>query len=37
MIADIHGNEVALRAVLEDAARCGVDRWWVLGDLAGRA
>ena len=33
MIADIHGNEVALRAVLEDAARCRVDRWWVLGDL----
>jgi predicted phosphodiesterase len=33
VIADIHGNEVALRAVLEDAARCGVDRWWVLGNL----
>jgi predicted phosphodiesterase len=33
VIADIHGNEVALRAVLKDAARCGVDRWWVLGDL----
>jgi predicted phosphodiesterase len=31
--ADIHGNEVALRAVLEDAASCRVDRWWVLGDL----
>lgn len=33
VIADIHGNEVALRAVLHDAARCRVDRWWVLGDL----
>jgi hypothetical protein len=30
VIADIHGNEVALRAVLGDAARCQVDRWWVL-------
>jgi predicted phosphodiesterase len=33
VIADVHGNEVALRAVLDDAAGCGVDRWWVLGDL----
>jgi putative phosphoesterase len=33
VIADVHGNDVALRAVLEDAARYGVDRWWVLGDL----
>jgi len=33
VIADIHGNEVALRAVLDDASRCGVERWWVLGDL----
>ena len=33
MIADIHGNELALRAILEDGARCRVDRWWVLGDL----
>ena len=33
VIADIHGNEVALRAVLGDAARCHVDQWWVLGDL----
>jgi Calcineurin-like phosphoesterase len=32
-MADIHGNEVALRAVLDDAASCRVDRWWVLGDL----
>jgi predicted phosphodiesterase len=33
VIADIHGNEPALRAVLDDAARHHVDRWWVLGDL----
>jgi predicted phosphodiesterase len=33
VIADIHGNELALRAVLEDAASRRVDRWWVLGDL----
>jgi predicted phosphodiesterase len=33
VIADIHGNDVALRAVLADAARSDVDRWWALGDL----
>ena len=33
VIADVHGNDVALRAVLDDAARYHVDRWWVLGDL----
>lgn len=33
VVADIHGNDVALRAVLEDAARFGVERWWALGDL----
>lgn len=33
VIADIHGNESALRAVLDDAARYQVDRWWALGDL----
>ncbi len=33
MIADIHGNELALRCLLEDAASRRVDRWWVLGDL----
>ena len=32
-MADIHGNDVALRAVLADAERFGVDRWWALGDL----
>jgi predicted phosphodiesterase len=33
VVADIHGNDVALRAVLEEADRVGVDRWWALGDL----
>ena len=33
VIADIHGNDVALRAVLQDADRFAVDRWWALGDL----
>jgi predicted phosphodiesterase len=33
VIADIHGNEPALRGILEDAAQCAVDRWWVLGDV----
>src|SRR5215469_1628258 len=33
IVADIHGNDVALRAVLKDAERLEVDRWWVLGDL----
>jgi putative phosphoesterase len=33
VVADIHGNEQALRAVLDDAARHRVDGWWVLGDL----
>jgi putative phosphoesterase len=33
IIADIHGNDVALRAVLKDAERLGVARWWALGDL----
>lgn len=33
IIADIHGNDVALRAVLADARHLAVDRWWALGDL----
>ncbi len=32
VVADIHGNAVALRAVLKDADRLDVDRWWALGD-----
>ena len=33
VISDIHGNDVALRAVLDDAVGYHVDRWWALGDL----
>jgi len=33
IISDIHGNDVALRAVLTDADRLDVDGWWALGDL----
>jgi predicted phosphodiesterase len=33
VISDIHGVANALRAVLEEGAQLGVDRWWVLGDL----
>lgn len=34
MVADVHGNASALRAVLADAARFDIERWWALGDLA---
>jgi len=34
LISDLHGNEVALRAVLADAARAGADRIICLGDVA---
>lgn len=33
VMSDIHGNCVALDAVVADAAAVGVDAWWVLGDL----
>lgn len=33
VLTDIHGNSVALDAVIADARSVGVDRWWVLGDL----
>lgn len=33
VLADVHGNDVALRAVLRDAGELGVDQWWVVGDL----
>ncbi len=33
VVADIHGNDVALRAVLKDAEGLDVDHWWALGDL----
>jgi predicted phosphodiesterase len=33
VMSDIHGNPIALDAVLADGAARGVDRWWVLGDI----
>jgi len=33
VLSDIHGNSVALDAVIADARSEGVDRWWLLGDL----
>lgn len=35
LLADIHGNAPALRAVLEDAKKTGVDELWFLGDVLG--
>jgi predicted phosphodiesterase len=34
IFSDIHGNTLALEAVLADAERLGVDTWWCLGDVA---
>ena len=35
ILSDIHGNPLALNAVLADRERQGeVDAWWVLGDFA---
>jgi predicted phosphodiesterase len=35
ILADIHGNSIALQAVLEDIQKhAAVDAYWVLGDLA---
>ncbi len=34
LMSDVHGNRVALEAVVEDGRSQGVDAWWVLGDLA---
>lgn len=33
LISDIHGNRIALDAVVADAIAQGVRQWWVLGDL----
>lgn len=33
VMSDVHGNAVALEAVVRDGARAGVEAWWVLGDL----
>jgi predicted phosphodiesterase len=35
IISDIHGNRLALEAVLDDVARRGVDATYCLGDLVG--
>ncbi|HEX6315749.1 MAG TPA: metallophosphoesterase family protein [Gemmatimonadaceae bacterium] len=32
LISDIHGNRIALDAVLDDARSVGVDEYWFLGD-----
>lgn len=34
IFSDIHGNRLALDAVLDDARSAGADAYWVLGDLA---
>jgi len=33
LLSDVHGNSIALDAVLEDASTLGVDAYWILGDL----
>lgn len=33
MLSDVHGNRIALEAVIADGRERGVDRWWALGDL----
>src|SRR4051794_14582048 len=33
VLSDIHGNRVALEAVIADGTARGVDRWWGIGDL----
>jgi predicted phosphodiesterase len=33
VISDVHGNRVALEAVIADGVSQGVDSWWVLGDV----
>ena len=34
VLSDIHGNRIALEAVIADGTDRGVNQWWVLGDLA---
>ena len=33
LLSDIHGNSIALDAVLADASSNGVDSYWILGDI----
>ncbi|MFT7464608.1 MAG: diadenosine tetraphosphatase ApaH/serine/threonine PP2A family protein phosphatase [Pseudohongiellaceae bacterium] len=35
IISDIHGNQGALAAVIEDAKKNGAERFWCLGDIVG--
>ncbi|HHV34153.1 MAG TPA: metallophosphoesterase family protein [Syntrophomonadaceae bacterium] len=37
IIADIHGNHLALQAVLEDIPKRGAEQVYCLGDLVGYA
>lgn len=34
LVSDVHGNRVALGAVVADGRAQGVEAWWALGDLA---
>jgi hypothetical protein len=36
LISDIHGNTVALDAVIADGTEQGVSEWWVLGTCRDR-
>src|SRR5687767_2240987 len=33
LLADLHGNHIALDAVLADARSLGIDHFWILGDF----
>jgi predicted phosphodiesterase len=33
VLTDVHGNSLALDAVITDARGMGADRFWLLGDL----
>ena len=33
VLSDVHGNRIALEAVISDGRDRGVDTWWALGDL----
>ena len=33
LLSDVHGNRIALDAVIADGENVGVEAWWVLGDL----
>jgi predicted phosphodiesterase len=32
-MSDVHGNRIALEAVVADGRDQGVEAWWALGDL----